>query len=326
MSSSNLIVIIGGTGAQGGSVISALQGNKSYRIRAVTRNASSEKAKALSAKGVEVVTADVGDVESLKRAFEGATAIFANTDFYATFAKSGAEVALKTEYLQGKNLADAASSTPTLTHYIWSTIPSASALSGGKYVVPHFEGKAQTDEYITSSCPELAKKTTFLWIGFYGTNLKYYTFAPFFVPSAGKYVSMWPVPGDTPIETAGLVDVNIGLFVSSILSQPQLTQPAKYVFLRTEVLSVRELWEMLAEVKGTKVENVQVKQEDFNRVWPGMGEEMGVMLRFWSDVREKGWTRKDGGKVLMGEDLGVRGVVGQRETFEGQDWGEVLKR
>lgn len=70
MASPRLIVVIGATGTQGGSVVSALLENPSYRIRGVTRNASSEKAKALSAKGVEVVTADVNDIESLKKAFQ----------------------------------------------------------------------------------------------------------------------------------------------------------------------------------------------------------------------------------------------------------------
>lgn len=70
MASPKLIVVIGATGAQGGSVVSSLLGDKSYRIRGVTRNPSSEKAKALSAKGVEVVTADSSDAGSLKKAFE----------------------------------------------------------------------------------------------------------------------------------------------------------------------------------------------------------------------------------------------------------------
>lgn len=65
-----LIVVIGATGVQGGSVISALLKNPEYKIRAVTRNASSEAAKKLAAEGVEVVTANSDDVSSLKAAFE----------------------------------------------------------------------------------------------------------------------------------------------------------------------------------------------------------------------------------------------------------------
>ena len=65
-----LIVVMGATGVQGGSVVSALLKNPAYKIRAVTRNALGDSAKKLAAEGVEVVSADSGDVESLKVAFK----------------------------------------------------------------------------------------------------------------------------------------------------------------------------------------------------------------------------------------------------------------
>jgi hypothetical protein len=45
--------------------------------------------------------------------------------------------------------------------------------SGGKYLVPHMEYKAQVDDHIRANLPELAKKTTFLWTGWYPTNMAY---------------------------------------------------------------------------------------------------------------------------------------------------------
>lgn len=66
---SALITIIGATGLQGGSVVdTALAAG--YKVRAVTRNNGSEKAKALAARGVEVVAADQNDLSSLIKAFE----------------------------------------------------------------------------------------------------------------------------------------------------------------------------------------------------------------------------------------------------------------
>lgn len=65
-----LVVVIGATGVQGGSVVSTLLKNWEYKIRAVTRNASSDSAKKLAAEGAEVVAADSGDVASLKAAFQ----------------------------------------------------------------------------------------------------------------------------------------------------------------------------------------------------------------------------------------------------------------
>ena len=46
--------------------------NGPFKVRALTRDVLSDKARALAALGAETVKADVDDVESLKRAFAGA--------------------------------------------------------------------------------------------------------------------------------------------------------------------------------------------------------------------------------------------------------------
>ena len=59
-----------------------------WQVRAVTRNPESAAAKSLSSRGVEVVMADTGDVSTLHKAFAGATAIFAVTDYWSPFFSS----------------------------------------------------------------------------------------------------------------------------------------------------------------------------------------------------------------------------------------------
>ncbi|MDQ6689484.1 MAG: NmrA family NAD(P)-binding protein, partial [Gemmatimonadota bacterium] len=56
-----VIAVVGATGAQGGGLIRAILNDKngSFTARAITRNASSDKAKALADAGAEVVTADL---------------------------------------------------------------------------------------------------------------------------------------------------------------------------------------------------------------------------------------------------------------------------
>jgi uncharacterized protein YbjT (DUF2867 family) len=63
------IAVVGATGGQGGSVVDSFLG-AGYAVRAITRNASSPKATALKERGVEVVTADLNDLDSLVKAFE----------------------------------------------------------------------------------------------------------------------------------------------------------------------------------------------------------------------------------------------------------------
>ena len=79
---SKLIVVGGATGAQGRAAIKYFQQHEpSWRIRGLTRTPQSNTALALADSGIEIVAADLNDVESLKSAFKGADYIFAYTDF-----------------------------------------------------------------------------------------------------------------------------------------------------------------------------------------------------------------------------------------------------
>lgn len=77
--SKKIIVVVGSTGAQGGSVAKALLRDGSFAVRAITRNPSSLPAQQLKAAGAEVVKADADDIESLREAFRGAYGVFSIT-------------------------------------------------------------------------------------------------------------------------------------------------------------------------------------------------------------------------------------------------------
>src|SRR5436190_10852735 len=68
-------------GVQGGSVVSSLLATGHYRIRGLTRNPDSDKAKALAAKGVEVVKCDLSIKEDIKNALKEADIAWIVTNF-----------------------------------------------------------------------------------------------------------------------------------------------------------------------------------------------------------------------------------------------------
>lgn len=177
---SKLIVVTGATGLQGSGVIDALSANTEWKIRGVTRNTNSEKARKLIQQGIEMVAADLDDEQSLTAAFVGAHAIFAVTDFYEPFSTGiGPEKAQEIEYNRGVRLARAAMKTATLETYFWSTLPAASKLTNGEVEVPHFDAKAAIDEYIKNH-PVLNAKAIFLLTGFYPSNFGYPPFTPIY--------------------------------------------------------------------------------------------------------------------------------------------------
>lgn len=184
---SKRLIVVGATGFQGRSVIKHYQHHKpTCSIRGLTRTPSSEAALQLAKSGVEIVQGDLNNVDSLKAAFQDANYIFACTDFGSIIrspdvmgkfktgelpAPVGAE-SFKIENQQGRNLADAAASTPTLERLVWSSLPHVKRLSGGKYQqVFHFDAKAEALEYMLS-LESLAGKVSAAHMGAFMTNAK----------------------------------------------------------------------------------------------------------------------------------------------------------
>jgi hypothetical protein len=252
---------------------------------------------------------------------QGSTAIYAVTDFFEPFAASGPAVAIEIESKQGFNLARAASVTPTLKHYIWSTLPNGSKISGGKYKVPHFEAKNRVDDYIKADA-SLYAKTTFLWITFYAANYMYPMFTPNFLKSSGKYIQLSTAAPSTPFHTIGDTRANVGAFVMAILRKPEVSL-RKFVLAKTETVTNREVLATWSRATGLAAEFVRVTLDEFDHVWPAWGREMGLMLEFWDEAREKSWT---GESIVGAEELGVDvgSLVGLEAAFRRLDWATVL--
>ncbi|HEY6208579.1 MAG TPA: NmrA/HSCARG family protein, partial [Gemmatimonadales bacterium] len=178
MADGKIIAVIGATGAQGGGLVRAMMADKSssFRPRALTRNISSEKAKALRAAGVEVVAADADEPGTLARAFAGAYGAFCVTNFWEHFSP-------ERELTQAGNMARAAK-TAELEHVIWSTLEDTRKWVPleddrmptlmGKYKVPHFDAKGEADQIFR----DLGVPTTFLLTSFYWDNLIYFGMGP----------------------------------------------------------------------------------------------------------------------------------------------------
>lgn len=135
----------------------------------MTRNPISDSAKEWAAKGVEIVKGDLDEVDSLKRAFVGAEIIFGVTDFWTIFqdpesqkkkkpSQDLVEYCYDVELQQGKNIADAATTVPGLSRYIFSSMAHAGTSSNGKFSqIYHMDSKADAARY-AQSLPALAGK------------------------------------------------------------------------------------------------------------------------------------------------------------------------
>lgn len=196
---------------QGSSVANHFLKENGWKVRGISRNPDSEKAKTWVEKGVEIMQADLDSVESLKRAFKGSNAIFVVTDYVANThrvlgdetLKKKAQEARKTveayagelEQAQGINAAKAASHPEvlsTLERYIFSTLPAVTKISGGKYTHAYeFDSKANAEEYIRQKLPQLNQRLSTITMGNYLENWPY---IPALAPQKekdGSYSFLW---------------------------------------------------------------------------------------------------------------------------------------
>ncbi|KAF9017292.1 NAD(P)-binding protein [Hymenopellis radicata] len=327
--SQKLVVVFGATGLQGGGVVTKLLENPSYKLCGVTRYPDGEAAKALIAKGVEVVGADLNDYNGVLKAIDGAFAVFGTTVF-ANFKPFDSEKSFTTEVAQGKTLANAVLATPTVQHYIWSTLPYYPLhkydLNGTK--TPHFHSKVTVDEYILS-LPELAKKTTFLLLGFYVSNLA--TFNPPRQRKDGTYAWRQPLPPTTYMPLTGDVENNTGIFVAKILERPDLCLPSKYVLANESVWRVDKLLSTWGEIVGKNAEVEEISFKEYVETFhagPGIGREIGLMMvqygEYSDPTKSSSSFAKPGFVEVTKEELGVTGLTGIEETIRGLEWKDVL--
>ena len=128
-----VIAVVGATGQQGGGVVRALQASGQFKVRALSRNPDKHRQLA-----DEVVKADLDRPETLNAAFAGADGVFLVT----SFGQAG------TDEFKQATAAVRAAKEAGVKHFIWSTLPDVEAISGGKFKVPHFTGKAKVDRIV----------------------------------------------------------------------------------------------------------------------------------------------------------------------------------
>lgn len=254
-----LIAVIGATGQQGGGVVRALQARGEFKVRALTRNP--DKHRELAA---EVVEADLDKPETLKVAFEGAHGVFLVTNFWA---HGG------TDELKQATAAIRAARDADVKHLIWSTLPDVEEISGGRFNVPHFTGKAKIDRVVKEAGFE---NYSFVIPPFYYQNLLT-TMAP--QKQADGSVG-WTLPLDPTLRVIHMGDISeLGDIVAGAFALPDEAGNGEYLPLVGDFMSFNEIVETLNR-QGHNFSYNQVPKEIFAGFFPGASE-IAEMLSYW---------------------------------------------
>ncbi len=259
MNNKKLIAVIGATGQQGGGVVRALQARGQFKVRALTRHP--EKHRELAE---QVVEADLDKPETLKAAFEGADGVFLVTNFWAY---GGADE------LKQATAAIRAAGDSGVKHFIWSTLPDVETISGGKFNVPHFTGKAKIDRVVQEAG---FANHTFVIAPFYYQNLVG-VMAP---QKQGDGSVGWALPLDPIVRAIHMGDINeLGDIVAGAFAHPDEAGNGKYLPLVGDFMSFNEIVETLNR-QGHNFSYKQVPKESFAGSFPG-ATEIAETFSYW---------------------------------------------
>jgi len=281
MPDKKVIAVFGATGAQGGGLVRAILSdpNGGFAARVLTRDVNGAKAKDFARLGAEVVAADVDDPASLKKAFEGAWGAYCVTFFWAHFSP-------EKEMAEAKAMAGAAKAAG-LRHVIWSTLEDTRKwvpLSDnrmptlqGKYKVPHFDGKGESNHFFTDA----GVPTTFLLTSFYWDNFIHFGMGPKAGPD-GKLTITLPM-GDKKLP--GIAAGDIGKCAYGIFKKGN-EFVGKTVAISGENLTGAQMAAVFTEVLGKQVGYNSVPPEVYRGFgFPG-ADDLGNMFQFKRDFEE----------------------------------------
>ena len=224
--------------------------SREYKIRAITRDVNSKKAKELKEK-VEVVTGDAFNRASIEEALAGSHTVFVMTAY--CFKVNGVEI----EYNNAKTIADVAVEKGA-EYIIFSTLPSLREISGGKYTkaIP-FEAKAKAEQYIRS----LPIKSAFFSAGSFMENFQF----PAFLGARKSPDGTWKFSrNNSPTTKLALLDAvgDTGKFVGAILAEPEKYE-GKTFYGATKAYSLEEIASILSKATSETIVYKQIPLAEF---------------------------------------------------------------
>jgi len=278
MADKKTIAVVGATGAQGSGLVRAIASDpgSGFLARALTRNPSSDKARELAALGAEVVAVDVDNEESLKKAFRGAHGAYCVTFFWDHFSP-------ERELAQAASMARAAKEAG-VEHVIWSTLEDTRRLVPlgddrmptlqGKYKVPHFDAKGESDAAFRAA----GSPTTCLLTSFYWDNFIHFGMGPKKGPD-GKLAITLPM-GNAKLP--GIAAEDIGRCALGVFQKGR-ELVGKTVGIAGEHLTGTQMAAALSRALGQEVRYNDVPPEVYRSFgFPG-ADDLGNMFQFKRD-------------------------------------------
>ncbi|MFX1324695.1 MAG: NmrA/HSCARG family protein [Promethearchaeota archaeon] len=253
-----LVLVVGATGQQGGTVARKLL-EKGHQVRALTRNKESHKAKELEKLGAQIIKGDMGDVLSLQDAMKGVDAVFAMTTPY----EKGFNFEIKSGFLL-----EFAVNTTGVKHFIFSSVAS----SDQNTKIPHFESKYEIESHIqTVDTPYTIIRPVYFMENFSSP------WALSGIKEGKISMAMYP---DRKLQMISLED--FASMVVFILENREIFLK-KTIEIASDEISGKETAEILSRVTGVHIEFRELSYDNIS----GMGEDFVKTFKWLNEVGYK---------------------------------------
>ncbi len=300
MSSNPLILVVGGTGTQGGNVAQELLSH-GHRVRILTRNPNSPAAKLMAEAGAEIMCGDMSDPSSLVPVMEGIDAIFSVQ--YAdpndpTIEKRNASALIQAASNAGVHQVVHTSVTGSDKFPRWNK---------HELLVKYWDEKWEIEEYIRNAGFE---SWTILHPSWFMENVTE-PLASFMNPELKKGVIFSALNSDTR------VDMNCGedmaAFARAAFENPERFN-GKDITIVSDSLTMNEVADILSKITDKNVTSISLSYEEAVKrgLHPGTvkGQEWMNNVRFQTNtkaLREYGipltsfekWARQHIDKIII---------------------------
>jgi uncharacterized protein YbjT (DUF2867 family) len=253
---SDLILVTGATGKQGGAVAHELLAI-GRRVRIMTRHPDSAPARELAWRGAEVVQGDLDDPASLPHALDGAWGTYAMQNTW--------EAGVEREEVQGKRFADAAKKAG-VQYYVYASVASAHRHTG----IPHFDNKARIEQRVKD-------------LGFpsWAVLRPVFFMENFLSDQNRQAIEQGQLPfGIQPTTKLQMIAVaDVGKYGKLMLDQPERFN-GRAIDIAGDELTMPEVAEVLTVITRHPVKHVQVPIDEIRKY----SEDVALMLEWFDAV------------------------------------------
>ncbi|KAF2800287.1 NAD(P)-binding protein [Melanomma pulvis-pyrius CBS 109.77] len=290
----DLVVVVGINRREGVSVARAFLKMENVKIRGLTKSCKPVIVREWADLDVEIVQIDYDDEEMLSEAFNGATIIFSNTDYWEhltdhsvdTLAwvagRNRAETAGDYETRQGINIIRAAAGVQTLRHFILTSLPGAKRESNGTMTgVYHFDAKWGVEERLSQHFRELSDKTYIVQPGLLMEDWWKYMHRR----GDGTFTIGTHLPGHIRVpwldsHFQGALVLGIYLYVP----------PVQGLTIHADTKSFFEICEMIKNISGIHVSYSQWNALELEVLFPHAGQ---LLADQWMYIARHGYYTQD---------------------------------